>query len=290
MAERVDAHCHLWKIERGDYGWLDPDNPVLAPIARDFDLADLRQADPECADCARILVQAAPTVEETMYLLDIAEAHEDVSGVVGWVDLSDPSAAKALHLLARRPAFRGVRPMLQDIPEVDWIITRPAAGALAAMAELDLTFDALVLPQHLDPLLKFASANPDLAIVIDHGAKPALAADTADPRHEMWRDGMARLAKETRACCKLSGLLTELAPAQLRKAKEILRPVVDDLLEWFGPARLMWGSDWPVVNLAGSIGDWRTLSAELLSDLGSADQKQIYANTARAFYGLGEAA
>ncbi len=286
MPDRVDSHCHLWSLDRGDYGWLDPSDPVLAPIARDFDIADLNAADNSGGTCARIVVQAAPTVDETGFLLRQAAGHDDIAGVVGWVDLSDARAAKKLEHLARDTAFKGVRPMLQDIPDVDWINTQPRADAIAALIDHKLTFDALVLPQHLEGLLRFALGYPDLPIVIDHGAKPALSADRDDPRHAMWRDGMSRLAAETGARCKLSGLLTELAPSQRADAGAILRPVVDDLLSWFGPKRLMWGSDWPVVNLAGSYDTWYALSNDLLSGLADSDRMEIHWGTARGFYGL----
>ncbi len=286
MPHQIDAHCHLWTVSRGDYGWLDPQNAALKPIARDFGFDDLVAADGRQEPCKRVLVQAAPTVAETEFLLGLAARHPDIAAVVGWVDLSGKDAAQTLSHLAANPAFKGVHPMLQDISDLDWITTQPRRDALAALVDHKLTFDALVLPQHLQALHRFANANPDLPIVIDHAAKPALAADRSDPRHKMWRDGMARLAQDTPACCKLSGLLTELAPEQRAQARDHLAPIVADLLEWFGPDRLMWGSDWPVVNLAADYDVWRLLTAELLVDVDANGRAQIYAGTARRFYEL----
>lgn len=286
MAWHIDAHCHLWTVSRGDYGWLDPNKPALKPIARDFGLQDLRAADGRTEPCGRVLVQAAPTVEETEFLLGLAAQHAEIVAVVGWVDLACADAAKTLARLARATAFKGVRPMLQDIADVDWITTAPRADALAALAEHSLTFDALVLPQHLQALHRFATANPDLPIVIDHAAKPALAADPSDARHTLWREGMKLLAQDTQACCKLSGLLTELSPAQQRDPAPYLAPIIADLLEWFGPARMMWGSDWPVLNLAADYDGWRMLSARLLADVDAIGLTQIYSATAQRFYGL----
>ncbi|MDN5786180.1 amidohydrolase, partial [Pseudorhodobacter sp.] len=194
MPYQVDAHCHLWTLSRGDYGWLDPTNPDLKPIVRDFGFADLLAADGSTEHCQRVLVQAAPTVDETVFLLGLAARHDDIAAVVGWVDLGREDAAHTLSELAAHPRFKGVRPMLQDIADVDWITTQPRPDAIAALTEHKLTFDALVLPQHLQALHRFANGNPDLPIVIDHAAKPALAAATSDLRHKLWRDGMMRMA------------------------------------------------------------------------------------------------
>ncbi|WP_415182540.1 amidohydrolase family protein [Phaeovulum sp.] len=286
MSCQVDAHCHLWTLSRGDYGWLDPQNPALKPIARDFGFGDLVAADGRSENTKRVVVQAAPTVAESVFLLNLATRHRDIAAVVGWVDLSGEDAPKILSELATDPRFKGVRPMLQDIANVDWITTQPRPDAIAALVEYRLTFDALVLPQHLQALHRFATANPDLPIVIDHAAKPALGAGASDPRHGLWRDGMRRLAQGTNACCKLSGLLTELAPEQRANAREHLMPIVADLLDWFGPARLMWGSDWPVVNLAADYDAWRRLTEELLAEVDTDGLSQIYAGTARRFYEL----
>jgi L-fuconolactonase len=290
MTDRVDAHCHLWALKRGDYGWLDPDDPALAPIARDFEIGDLRAADTMGGCTARIVVQAAPTVAETEFLLGLANGYDDIAGVVGWVDLAQPDAVVTLETLAQDVAFKGVRPMLQDIPDVNWITTRPRTDAIEALINLNLTFDALVLPQHLAGLFEFAMAHPTLPIVIDHAAKPTVSADMSDPRCAMWRDGMARLAAETNVCCKISGLLTELSIDQRPNAAEVLQPVVDDLIAWFGPDRLMWGSDWPVVNLAGSLDEWTALSGELLAGVSDIEQGRIFSGTAREFYQIGEIA
>jgi L-fuconolactonase len=220
MPCQVDAHCHLWTVSRGDYGWLDPGNPDLKPITRDFGFDDLLAADGRTETCKRVVVQAAPTVAETSFLLDLAARYNDIVGVVGWVDLSRKDAPEILSELAANPCFKGVRPMLQDIADVDWITTQPRADAIGALIDHKLSFDALVLPQHLQALHRFATANPVLPIVIDHAAKPALTAGIADPRHRLWRDGMMRLAHDTSACCKLSGLLTELAPEQRAHARD----------------------------------------------------------------------
>ena len=287
--EMVDAHCHYWQLARGDYGWLREDVEALAPIHRDFGPADLPQEARQSIR-ARILVQAAPTIAETRYLLDLAGQHDEVAGVVGWVDLSAHTAVANLEELAGNRLFKGVRPMLQDLPDADWIATRPRQDALGALSRLGLRFDALVTPLQLDALVRFVAANPQLPVIIDHAAKPAFAAPADDPRHEMWARGMARLAGFPAVCCKLSGLLTEL-PADRRKNAEqaaaSLRPTFDRLLDWFGPQRIAWGTDWPVLTLAAGYGFWLEVTEHLLDGLDREARAQILGRTAARFYATG---
>lgn len=287
MLARVDSHCHLWRQERGDYGWLDPENAALAPLLRDFEPQYLKtRLDASGCDAA-IVVQAAPTVEETRFLLDLVTTAPQIAGVVGWVDLPDPASVIELGNLAGDPAFKGVRPMLQDLEHADWIVTAPDPGVITQMVELGLRLDALVLAPHLLHLLAFSKTNPDLPIVVDHAAKPALATQSDLTN---WRAGLQAIAQQTSAVCKLSGLLTEMAPVDLNRADEVLAPIVADLLDWFGPDRLMWGSDWPELKLAGSYAEWNTLTQTLLARLTDADRRRILGRTAQDFYGLEAAA
>ncbi|MEO5323222.1 amidohydrolase family protein [Mesorhizobium sp. CC13] len=289
MIARIDGHCHYWALQRGDYGWLTPDEAHLAPIYRDFGAAEMRPLAEKAGIGKRILVQAAPTEAETQFLLDQGDDDEAVAGVVGWVDLSSPDSVASLERLAKNPLFKGVRPMLQDLPDIDWIASRPDAETVAALKRLGLRFDALVLPQHLSALRRFVEMHPDLPVVIDHAAKPAFAAPPDDPRHAMWKLGMAELSGHPHLHCKLSGLLTEL-PADRRTTPkavaEALRPTVDSLLTWFGPDRLIWGSDWPVLTLAAPFAFWDEVTARLLDGLGQPERSAILGGTAASFYGI----
>ncbi|MTH66190.1 amidohydrolase family protein [Paracoccus shanxieyensis] len=264
----LDAHCHFWRLDRGDYGWLS--GPGLDAIRRDFGPSD------HPGDGPVIAVQAAPTLAETDFLLSLSGP----VGVVGWVDLTAAHAVTDLESRAENPRFRGIRPMLQDIADTNWLLTAPRPEALAALPRLGLTFDALVTRRHLGVLAEFAARNPDLAIVIDHAAKPQ------PDEHSAWAQGMRALAADPRIHCKLSGLLTELAPGDLHDPLPALRPLVAHLLDWFGPQRLIWGSDWPVLNLAGSFAQWRDLTDELLRDLSAADRAAIMGGNAARFYGV----
>ncbi|WP_198647019.1 amidohydrolase family protein [Pannonibacter carbonis] len=283
--DRLDAHCHFWQPARGDYGWLDTGGPELDPLRREFlppDLASLNGA-------RRVIaVQAAPSEAETHFLLGLAQTAQQVVGVVGWVDLTQAEATGRLAALARNPRFKGVRPMLQDIADADWIDTAPAPEAIAALVRLGLRFDALVKTRHLPALLRFCARYPELPVVIDHAAKP----DLLNGISQTWHRDMALLAADGKLHCKLSGLVTEMCPSRLLSvglAVETLKPVLGRLLDWFGPRRLMWGSDWPVITLAVSHRFWEEVTERLLADLSAADRAEILGGTAVRFYGLEEA-
>jgi L-fuconolactonase len=276
---RVDAHQHFWRLARGDYGWL---TAALGPIHRDFEPADLLPLLRRGGVDATVLVQAAPTVAETRFLLELARDTPFVAGVVGWAPLDAANAADVVADLAANTRLRGLRPMLHDIPDVDWIL-RPALGpALRALAALDLTFDALVRPPHLPNLLRLLERHPDLRVVIDHGAKPDIAAGRA-ASWAPWADDMARLARETRAWVKLSGLVTEDGPGW---SVERLRPYVDHLLHHFGPARTIFGSDWPVVTLRAGYAEWLAAAEALLHGLERAARDRVLGGNAVACYRL----
>ncbi|HTB43443.1 MAG TPA: amidohydrolase family protein [Acetobacteraceae bacterium] len=271
---RIDAHHHVWRLERGDYGWLTPD----LPIHRDYGLQDLR---PLLGDItATVLVQAAPTEAETHFLLRVARAsHGLVRGVVGWTELAAADAPARIAALAGDALLKGLRPMLHDILDNDWILRPAVQPALGEIAARGLAFDALIRPPHLPVVLELARRLPALRIVIDHGAKPDIAGGGLQP----WAADIARVAAETQAVCKLSGLVTEAAPDW---SVADLRPYVEHLLDVFGPQRLMWGSDWPVVELGGGYRRWRDASLELLRDLPDASRDAVLGGTAVAIYRL----
>jgi L-fuconolactonase len=242
----IDAHQHFWQLKRGDYGWLTPD---LAPLYRDFMPDDLAPYLSRHGITGTILVQAAPTVAETEFLLDIADQTPFVMGVVGWVDYEAQSAADDIARLALHPKLIGLRPMIQYIADDDWMLRRELTAAFEAMIRADLTFDALVLPRHLSRLRELLARHPNLRTVIDHAAKPEIAGGV----FEDWAKDMAILAKETNAYCKLSGLLTEAGDDW---TPTDVAPYVAHLMEYFGEQRLVWGSDWPVLTIAADYGTW----------------------------------
>jgi len=271
---RIDAHHHLWTLARGDYGWL---TPALAPIYRDFQLPDLAPHLSAAGIAGTILVQAAPTEAETMFLLDVAESADLVRGVVGWTDFDAADGVARIDALAARTLLVGLRPMVQDIDDDDWLLGPALAPQLAAMARNRLVFDALVLPRHLPKLLQVIGRHPDLTFVLDHGGKPRIAAGEI----ATWQRDIALLAEHPNIVCKLSGLVTEAAPdwqiADLRQA-------ADHVLACFGPRRLLWGSDWPVVNLAGGYTRWFAAAGALLADLSPDEKADIFGGNAARIY------
>ena len=276
MTPRTDAHQHFWTLVRTDYGWLTTE---LGPLYRDFQPADLAPLLVDGGIAVTILVQAAPTVEETRHLLRLADHNAWIAGVVGWIDMASGSAANDLAELAEHPKLVGIRPMLQDLADPAWIVQPELATATEALVANGLRFDALVRPDHLPHLLKFLQRHPDLMTVIDHAAKPNIAAGQWQP----WADLIAEIAGTTRAYCKLSGLLTEATSAQ---GYEDIEPYMEHLLAAFGPERLMWGSDWPVLNLAGNYRDWLAMAERFLQRLDQGDREQVLGGTAIRFYGL----
>ena len=270
----VDAHFHCWQLARGDYGWL---TPALAPIYRDVAVSDWQAQSMPHGVTGGVLVQAAPTEAETAFLLAQADAHPAVLGVVGWVDLAASDAPARIENLVRHPRLKGLRPMLQDIDDPQWILQPSLAPALQAMVEAGLVFDALVKPAHLAPLLTLAGRHPDLCIVIDHAGKPDIAAGQWQP----WADGMARLALQTGVYCKLSGLLTEAGPAP-----GAVQPWAAHVLACFGADRLVWGSDWPVLESAGSYAQWWAETRQLLNHLSLQAQRAVMDGNARRLYRL----
>ncbi len=273
-APTIDAHVHFWNPARGDYGWMPADDPVLSRAYAPADLA------PQLSEGARVvLVQAAPTVAETDYMLGIADATPWVAGVVGWIDFEAPAALADLERLAGHPKFLGVRPMIQDIADVDWMLRPALAPVFAALSARGLSFDALGFPRHLASFDRLMARWPDLRVVVDHCMKPAVG-DAAG--FAAWAAGIARLA-DRGAFCKLSGLVTEAPPDWTEAA---LRPYAGHVLACFGAERVMWGSDWPVCRLRAEYGRWRATAETLTAHLGDADRAAVFGATAARFYRL----
>ena len=277
----IDSHVHFWQIDRGDYDWMmGPGSEGLAALRRDFGARDLRPLIRAAGVDRILLVQAAATVAESEFLLRQAAETPEVAGVVGWVAMDSPLAVADLERLAADPAFKGVRPMIHDIPDVDWMLGDALTAAYDAIRGLNLTFDCLVRPEHLPSLLKLLKRHPELRAVICHGAKPDIAAGGFDD----WARQMSALAGETGAYCKLSGLITEAGDAW---TVDGLRPYVEHLLGVFGTERLIWGSDWPVLSLTAGYGDWWSVANRLLSEVSPRERAAIFGGNAARAYRLG---
>ncbi len=283
MALRVDAHQHYWDPQRGDYAWMQMDDPVLARPYGPDDLA------PELAAAGidrTVLVQAAGTVAETDYMLGLAEATESVAAVVGWIDFEDRDHLKHLERWKRHPKFVGLRPMIEYVPDVDWMLGDDVQWAYAALVDLDLTFDAVGFSRHLENFLAVVKRYPTLRLVVDHCMKPQIR-DHGTAKEELaaWGEGLRRIAEQSGACCKLSGLVTE-TDGDWREAD--LAPYAEVVLRAFGPERVMWGSDWPVCTRRAGYQQWHTTAQSLCAGLTEAGRAEVFGGTASRFYGLAE--
>ena len=275
---KIDSHQHFWTPGRGDHDWMPQDNPILNRTYLPSDLAPILQG----LDIqGTVLVQAAATVNETEYMLGLADASGFVKGVVGWVDFENPNDAKTLKRLKGHAKFKGVRPMIQDIADEDWMLRPDVQWAYETLCDLDLTFDALGFPRHLGNFLTLLQRYPQMRVVIDHCMKPQIRDPSAE-NFQHWADGMSRLA-DTGACCKFSALITE---ANADWTVETLRPYVTHVITAFGPERVMWGSDWPVCRLRAEYDTWHTAAQTLTADLSDLARARIFGQTTTSFYRL----
>lgn len=267
---KIDSHQHFWNPTRGDYGWMDSEG--AKPLRRTIMPKDLVPHLKTHGIDKTVLVQAAPTVEETEFMLGIADATDFVAKVVGWVDFENRDDLKHLGRLKKHPKFAGVRPMIQDLPDAEWMHRADVQWAFDAIVDLDLTFDALGFPIHLDPFRRLFDRYPAMRTVIDHCMKPVIREDQFEP----WATKMAAIALHTPVYCKLSGIATEAKPGW---TAETLKPYARHVLASFGKTRVMWGSDWPVLELNGSYGSWHDAAHDIVGDSG-----HIFGGTAAEFY------
>ena len=274
---RVDAHQHFWRINRGDYGWLTPDQGALY---RDYSPADLAPLLARYEIEETVLVQAAPTLKETLYPLDVAHHTPFVVGVVGWVDLESPEAIDHIGALTDDSYLVGVRAMIQDIADPEWMLRESLEPVLEFLIDQQLAFDALVRPQHLPALGEFLDRYDELRVVIDHGAKP----DIAGGMYADWAGQITALAnRNPNLFCKLSGLINEAGPDW---TVATLKPYVERIIDAFGPERVLWGSDWPVINAVATYDAWVAASGELLEGYSKPELAWMHGDTARHVYRL----
>lgn len=272
----IDSHQHFWQLSRGDYDWMTSE---FKPLQKDFLPGDLKPILNKLGVQGTVLVQAAATLEETQFLLSIANDIDFVWGVVGWADMEAKQSPDVIAELAGNPYFCGLRPMIHDLPDIDWMLKDKLTEAFKTLIELGLTFDALVRPAHLKNLMKLMERHPDLKCVIDHSGKP----DIANGKFEPWADDIEIIAQNSNAFCKLSGLVTE---AGKDWTVDALTPYLDHVLGCFGPDRVMWGSDWPVVTMAASYEQWFQVCRETIFRHYPAALNQIFGTVAKNFYAI----
>jgi len=275
----VDAHHHVWDLSIRDQDWI----PELSPIRRDFTLADL-EPEARAAGVGRtVLVQTITVPEETPEFLALAASHDLIAGVVGWTDLTRPDITDELARLRELPGgqyLKGIRHQVQGEPDPDWLLRPDVRRGLAAVAEAGLVYDLIVLPHQLPACTRTAASLPELTFVLDHLGKPPIASRVLAP----WRGDLRTLAALPNTTAKLSGLLTESDPTTSTTAD--LRPYAETALEAFGPARLMFGSDWPVCTERATYGEVLYMAGELTAGLSAAEHTEVFEGTAARVYGL----
>jgi len=277
VAAVIDAHQHFWDPGHLTYPWMHGE--AVAPLCRPFLPRDL---DPILRDVGvdrTVVVQAQSSLDETRWLLDLADANAFIAGVVGWVDLTSSDLSGVLDDLEKHPKFKGVRHQAEDEPD-GWLIRPDVLEGLRELARRGIPYDLLVKPGHLSSVLVIADRIPDLRMVVDHIAKPHIASKRLEP----WATDLAQLAGIPAVSCKLSGMITEADWKDWTPGD--LKPYVDHVVEHFGFDRIMFGSDWPVCVLAGTYARVVDALNECLGRISPSDRAKVFGGNARAFYEL----
>ncbi len=274
----IDAHHHLWKYSAAEYGWI---TPQMAVIRRDFLPPQLEELMHHFGIEGTVAVQARQTLEETSWLLSLAEKHPLIRGVVGWVPLTDGAAVKRhLEKFCGEPRLRGVRHVVHDEPDPRYILRDDFNAGVSALLEFKLRYDILIFERHLPAAIEFVDRHPKQVFILDHIAKPRIKEHIMSP----WDRNMRELAKRQNVYCKLSGMVTE-ADLEHWTAQD-LQPYIDVVLAAFGPRRIMYGSDWPVVLRACDYARWFDTVSAVIGQLSKAEQERIMGGTAVEAYGL----
>jgi L-fuconolactonase len=275
----VDSHQHFWELGRFAYPWMNPD---LGVLYRNYSPLDLESILKQSGVTRTVLVQASNSLAETRWLLSLADSYPFIAGVVGWVDLTDPGLGERLDVLKSNPKFKGVRHLVESEPAEDWLVQPKVLLGLRTLAAHGVSYDLLVHTRHLKHARTVAESCPELRLVIDHMAKPPIRSGA----QREWEHELGAMASFPNVCCKLSGLVTEANQTSWRP--EDLRPFIDCALEYFGPRRMMFGSDWPVCLLAASYDQVLESFRFLLAGLSESAQHAVFAGNATEFYRLQE--
>jgi len=278
---RVDTHQHFWNLDKVAYPWLVPE---FGAIYATFEPSDLEPQLKSNGVDKTVIVQAMNSYADSDAMLDIADNYDWVAGVVGWVPLHDPvECARKLDEYTQNPYFKGIRHLIHDEPNPNWVLQKQVIESLQMLADRNLTFDVVaVFPNHLKHVPILSEKVPNLKMVIDHLAKPPL----EDADRKVWRDQLSVASKNDNVYAKISGLNTCMADAENWTFEDI-KPLIDIALDIFGSDRLMFGSDWPVAVLAGTYTKVWEETNKAIADLSSIERDAILGGTANSFYNLG---
>lgn len=273
----IDAHHHFWQYNTEEYGWIGPN---MAQLRRNFLPADLKREIDAAGVSGVVSVQARQTLGETDWLLSMAEAHPWILGVVGWAPLVSPDVKADLERYAHHRKLKGVRHILHDEKDDHYLLRKDFLAGIAHLEKLRLTYDILIFERHLPQTIEFVDKFPHQVFVVDHIAKPRIKDGVLDP----WRKNIKELARRNNVFCKISGMVTEANWDTWKY--ETLRPYLETVLEAFGPKRLMFGSDWPVLLVAGNYHGWLQTVKHVIEPLSAPERLRILSGTATEAYRL----
>jgi L-fuconolactonase len=273
----IDSHHHLWQFNQEDYGWMDDSMTILK---RDYLPEELQEQLAGAGVSGTVVVQARQTLEETGWLLKLSEENDFIKAVVGWVDLRSEQVEQQLEYLAAHPKLAGVRHVIHDEPDDDFMLRPPFIRGIEKLQKYELCYDLLLFPKHLGKAVELVSMFPEQRFILDHISKPLIKARIIEP----WKEDITILARQPNVWCKISGMLTE-ADNQKWKYDDFL-PYLDVVVEAFGTGRIMLGSDWPVCRLAGEYSDVMNIPAEYFKGLNEAEKEKVFRQNAIDCYKL----
>ena len=274
---RLDSHQHFWKYDPVEYDWT---GGPASPISRDFGPGDLKPLLDAHGIDGTVAVQARTSLAENDYLLGLADEHDFIKAVVGWVDLTQADAAEQLAKYAGHPKFKGVRHIVQSEPDDRFLLREDFCRGIALLEDFGLTYDILIYHRHLPAAIEFVRRFPRQKFVVDHIAKPGI----KDGLRHPWTEQIRELASLPNVCCKISGMVTEADHANW--TEEDIRPYMETALAAFGPERVMFGSDWPVCLLASEYDRVIGLVERATSGWSAADRERLFGANCAAFYGI----
>lgn len=277
MAKRIDAHHHLWQYSPAEYGWIDGE---MAALRQDFLPEDLRAEMRSASIDGAITVQARQTIEETRWLLDLADRNDEIRGVVGWAPIAGKELPAVLDEFANRPRLKGLRHVVQAEPDENFLLRADFNRGIRALRDTGLAYDILIYERQLPQATRFVDQHPEQAFVLDHIAKPRIREGVLEP----WRTQIRELGRREHVACKLSGVVTEADWKQWNL--DSLRPYLDTVMEAFGPERIMVGSDWPVCLVACGYAQWFGLLEQYLGGFSRTERDAMFGGNAERIYRL----
>jgi L-fuconolactonase len=277
VAERIDAHHHLWRYSAEEYGWLDES---MSELRRDFLPKDLMREIAAAGIDGTVAVQARQTMEETRWLLQQAEECDAIRGVVGWAPIAGEDFPEVMEEFEDRPKLKGLRHVIQGERDENYILREDFNSGIRAMLGSGLVYDILIYERQLPQTIEFVDEHPEQVFVLDHIAKPMIAAGVMEP----WTQRMREIGQRENVWCKVSGMVTEADWSKWNA--ETLRPYLDVVVEAFGVGSLMAGSDWPVCLVASEYGRWFEVLQDYFAGFSEAERDAVFGGTAMEVYGL----